>query len=916
MDFKTMNMKTLREYAKKWYGVDLPSGIRKQDMIARLEELEQEHAEYKRSRTWFQILRGALTIVFFWLVCMAGFKCAYETLIPWDNIGASGARYWEKMWSRFVTVAIGLLGALLFFHLIRFSVLFSPKPYTYTYDKSALPACPPENADLNQHFDYFCALTEDWESESDVYAEYREVVTRGIAGLQDYIRGFYCQDIQHKNETAIKDTEIMKLRERLDSIDKQATELDMSRAQMAALVEEKEQVTSGLRTKIVQLAEEKERQVGILKGEVEVLLEQQVAKQAEERKQDSGVSQEEMAALVEEKDSKIKLLEQQMATSTDKSSILATRDGELKSAQSRINGLESRLKEIEEELTDRLTMLELHGLVETHFEFLSNAQSATNAAKVFVDKADRMCRARRSQPSPYATTAELAFGRVPRYRPSQPSLRPEDLPTTIPTYPAQQASANTTPPKTVPASQPTQPSRPTATVPSAEARPPPASNGSSCGNNDCVTFRATATADLKRSQSKIVELKTLVAKAVDLEEKLHASVGEVAELGTELRTTTNKLEAAHMEVRTSEEARTNLTLTVAAQQQILPPLKAAYYRATMTMFRKQGVRLRMARVRPLLDSESEKETIPFNITTTKAGKSSLVLAGQEYGFDHILDQKSSNEQLFEILQPMVTAALHGHTVLFATAGPSNSGKTFTLLKGEHAVIPTAVRWMYTWFDSQSDANSEFSIQVEMVEVYIDRVRDLLVPMMKPSKTGKGKPQDLAALGLRAYQTTTQGGAQIQGHQVIDAKRLNAKNATEMINHIEKGCKRRHTSSTLLNETSSRSHLVLSIYISSQGDSASARPALRFVDLAGCELHETATNPEQQAQSKDIAESTHWFFELALRGGIATNHNLTKIVRDAFADPDSKIAYLACVHPLEEGLRTTKAMLDNITKASC
>lgn len=80
-------------------------------------------------------------------------------------------------------------------------------------------------------------------------------------------------------------------------------------------------------------------------------------------------------------------------------------------------------------------------------------------------------------------------------------------------------------------------------------------------------------------------------------------------------------------------------------------------------------------------------------------------------------------------------------------------------------------------------------------------------------------------------------------QIIGAKELTVASAREALRYLEEGCLARTTGSTMMNETSSRSHAIFTLLLEQRlplpGDDSAGRVELRtakfhFVDLAGSE----------------------------------------------------------------------------------
>jgi hypothetical protein len=125
----------------------------------------------------------------------------------------------------------------------------------------------------------------------------------------------------------------------------------------------------------------------------------------------------------------------------------------------------------------------------------------------------------------------------------------------------------------------------------------------------------------------------------------------------------------------------------------------------------------------------------------------------------------------------------------------------------------------------------------MIEIYKGELRDLLVP-----KNAKEKPKLEVKL-------TPDGKVEVQNVKIQDLDSM------EQCNQIfESGLGGRQTRKTLMNDESSRSHLIFSIMIQSTDLNSGKRFSgkLSFIDLAGSEsAKKTGTDKEGLAEANAI-----------------------------------------------------------------
>jgi len=99
-------------------------------------------------------------------------------------------------------------------------------------------------------------------------------------------------------------------------------------------------------------------------------------------------------------------------------------------------------------------------------------------------------------------------------------------------------------------------------------------------------------------------------------------------------------------------------------------------------------------------------------------------------FDALFGPDSTQEALFEALgRPMVDAALNGVNATILAYGQTGSGKTHTMhgtARAGPGITPRVVEGIFAGIAAAADT-WEFMVRVSYVEIYLERVRDLLNP---------------------------------------------------------------------------------------------------------------------------------------------------------------------------------------------
>ncbi|KAI5850349.1 hypothetical protein DFP73DRAFT_571768 [Morchella snyderi] len=188
------------------------------------------------------------------------------------------------------------------------------------------------------------------------------------------------------------------------------------------------------------------------------------------------------------------------------------------------------------------------------------------------------------------------------------------------------------------------------------------------------------------------------------------------------------------------------------------------------------------------------------------------------------DPDSGQENLFDDLgRPLLDNAFGGYNNCIFAYGQTGSGKSYSMMGygEEYGVIPKICQHMFERIDAmQADPNLKCTVEVSYLEIYNERVRDLL----NPSTKGNLKVREHPALGP----------------YVEDLAKLIVNNFAEIENLMDEGNKARTVAATNMNETSSRSHAVFTIILSQKihdtetGFDSEKVSRISLVDLAGSE----------------------------------------------------------------------------------
>lgn len=195
-----------------------------------------------------------------------------------------------------------------------------------------------------------------------------------------------------------------------------------------------------------------------------------------------------------------------------------------------------------------------------------------------------------------------------------------------------------------------------------------------------------------------------------------------------------------------------------------------------------------------------------------------------WSFDRSDTHYAGQDNLFQDLgSPLLDNAFKGYNNCIFAYGQTGSGKSYSMMGygDEAGVIPKICRDMFERITSlQNDPNLTCTVEVSYLEIYNERVRDLLNPATKGN------------LRVREHPST--------GPYVEDLAKLAVRSFSEIENLMDEGNKARTVAATNMNETSSRSHAVFTLTLTQKRHDTETRmdtekvAKISLVDLAGSE----------------------------------------------------------------------------------
>ena len=112
----------------------------------------------------------------------------------------------------------------------------------------------------------------------------------------------------------------------------------------------------------------------------------------------------------------------------------------------------------------------------------------------------------------------------------------------------------------------------------------------------------------------------------------------------------------------------------------------------------------------------------------------VVVRGKEFQghftFDQVFDWDSTQSQIFEYsAESTINDVLNGYNGTIFAFGQTGSGKTFTMMGKDtdelKGLIPRIVERIFDRILKSDDEDIEFTVRVSYLEIYLEKIRDLL-----------------------------------------------------------------------------------------------------------------------------------------------------------------------------------------------
>ncbi|KAM1029487.1 hypothetical protein ACFX14_042007 [Malus domestica] len=259
------------------------------------------------------------------------------------------------------------------------------------------------------------------------------------------------------------------------------------------------------------------------------------------------------------------------------------------------------------------------------------------------------------------------------------------------------------------------------------------------------------------------------------------------------------------------------------------------------------------RVRPWLADEDEAPAVSYPTAIESLGRGIVLLQnGQNhhFTFDRVFHHEASQEDVFVEISELVESALNGYKVCIFAYGQRGSGKTYTMMGRPDApeqkgLIPRSLEQIFQTSQSLEAKGWTYRMQVSMLEIYNEEIRDLL----------STRGADLAKTAHEKQYTIhhdADGNAHVSGLTIVDVSSINQASFL-----LQQAAHSRSVGKTDMNEQSSRSHFVCTLRISGENENTKqeVKGVLNLIDLAGSErLSRTGATGERLKETQAINKS--------------------------------------------------------------
>ncbi|KAI1630342.1 kinesin family member 5 [Exophiala viscosa] len=212
-----------------------------------------------------------------------------------------------------------------------------------------------------------------------------------------------------------------------------------------------------------------------------------------------------------------------------------------------------------------------------------------------------------------------------------------------------------------------------------------------------------------------------------------------------------------------------------------------------------------------------------------------------FTFDRVFDMSSQQADIFDFsIRSTVEDVMNGYNGTVFAYGQTGAGKSYTMMgdmddSDKKGIIPRITEQIFDAILVHGSAQIEYTVGISYLEIYMERIRDLLNPVMDNLPINEG-PKGPYVKGLREIYVNT---------------------VEEVYTAMHLGQRSRVTASTNMNLESSRSHSIFLVTINQKDVNTGSQKSglLYLVDLAGSEkVGKTGATGQTLEEAKKINKS--------------------------------------------------------------
>lgn len=263
------------------------------------------------------------------------------------------------------------------------------------------------------------------------------------------------------------------------------------------------------------------------------------------------------------------------------------------------------------------------------------------------------------------------------------------------------------------------------------------------------------------------------------------------------------------------------------------------------------------RVRPLLkkgdepvemnfpDCDGESQQLQISLPTVggiPTLEQKVSNSVHSFSFDKVFNPNASNRDIFLEVEQLVQSALDGYNICIFAYGQTGSGKTFTMSNPTDGIIPLAISQIFATAQELQETGWEFEFHGECLEIYNEKILDLLGHSDDLGHGGKYEIRHDPA----THRTTVTG--------LTSVRIESPKHATEVLRQANRN---RSVAATMANHHSSRSHSVFILRLNGRNKTTGKvhTGVLNLIDLAGSErLNQSQAVGERLKETQAINKS--------------------------------------------------------------